>query len=67
MFFPLTAMAPERWLLVQLAVKRRDRAAATRWLDSFVHTWSLGDVLYARRVACLREQLARDQTGECAA
>jgi len=65
MFFPLMAMAPERWLLVQLAVERGDRATAARWLDSFAHTWSLGDVLYTRRVACQRERLARNQTGEC--
>jgi tRNA A-37 threonylcarbamoyl transferase component Bud32 len=66
MFFPLMAMAPERWLLVQLAVARGDRATAARWLDSFAHTWSLGDVLYTRRVACQRERLARNETGECA-
>jgi len=59
MFFPLTTMAPERWLLVKLALGRGDRAAAVRWLDSFANTWSLGDVLYARRARCVRERLAR--------
>ncbi|HVH10222.1 MAG TPA: hypothetical protein VM736_10525, partial [Gemmatimonadales bacterium] len=57
MYYPLAAMAPERWLLVQFARARRDRATATRWLDSFTHTWSLGDALYTQRVACLRDRL----------
>jgi hypothetical protein len=59
MFFPLTAMAPERWLLMEFAVARGDHAAAVRWLDSFANTWSLGDALYARRARCVRERLDR--------
>ena len=58
MFYPLAAMAPERWLLVQLALARGDRAATTRWLASFAHTWSLGDAFYATRVVCLQDRLA---------
>ncbi|HVH09216.1 MAG TPA: protein kinase [Gemmatimonadales bacterium] len=57
MYYPLAAMAPERWLLAQFARARRDRATATRCLDSFTHTWSLGDALYTQRVACLRDRL----------
>ena len=57
MFFPVASMAPQRWQLVELHLARGDRAQAARWLGSFSNTWSLGDVLYAPRVACLRKQL----------
>jgi len=56
-FFPSLAMGPERWLLAELSAAQGDHRRANRWLDSFVNTWSLGDVLYLRRVACVRQQL----------
>jgi tRNA A-37 threonylcarbamoyl transferase component Bud32 len=56
-FYPLLSMAPERMLLAELNLARGDTATARRWLDSFSNAWSFGDVLYARRVACLRRAL----------
>jgi len=57
-FYPLLSMSPERMLLGELNLARGDTATARRWLDSFSNAWSFGDVLYARRVACVRQQLA---------
>ncbi|HEY3221572.1 MAG TPA: serine/threonine-protein kinase [Gemmatimonadales bacterium] len=57
-FYPLLSMGPERMLLAELNLTRGDTATARRWLDSFSNAWSFGDVLYARRVACVRRQLA---------
>ncbi len=56
-FFPLMAMGPERWLLAEISAARGDRRQANRWLASFENVWSLGDVLYLRRVACVRRRL----------
>jgi len=56
-FYPLLSMAPERMLLAELNLARGDTATARRWLDSFSNAWSFGDVLYARRVACVRREL----------
>jgi len=56
-FYPLLSMAPERMLLAELNLTRGDTATARRWLDSFSNAWSFGDVLYARRVACVRREL----------
>ncbi len=56
-FYPLLSMAPERMLLAELSLARGDTATARRWLDSFSNAWSFGDVLYARRVACVRREL----------
>jgi hypothetical protein len=53
-FFPLSAMAPQRLLLAELLVARGDHRRSDRWLDSFSHSWSLGDVLYALRVRQMR-------------
>jgi len=55
-FFPLSTMAPQRLLLAELLAARGDRAGSRQWLDSFVHTWSIGDVLYASRVRRLRSR-----------
>src|SRR6266480_4367620 len=56
-FYPLLSMAPERMLLAELNLARGDTATARRWLDSFSNAWSFGDVLYARRVACVGRAL----------
>src|SRR5438445_9082064 len=44
-FFPLMTMGPERWLLAEITAARGERRRASRWLESFTNTWSLGDVL----------------------
>jgi len=58
-FFPLSAMAPQRLLLAELLAARGERRRSERLLDSFSHSWSLGDVLYATRVKQIRSQLGR--------
>ena len=46
-YFPLTAMAPERLMLVQLLSDRGAAAEARRWHASFTNSWAVGDALYA--------------------
>jgi hypothetical protein len=49
-YYPLTSMAPQRRLLMDLLETRGMRAEARRWRDSFRNSWSLGDVLFAARL-----------------
>jgi hypothetical protein len=58
-FYPLLSMAPQRMLLAELLAARGDAAGARRWLRSFEHSWSLGDLLFARRAASLRARVER--------
>jgi tetratricopeptide (TPR) repeat protein len=53
-FFPLMGMAPQRFLLAQLAARRRDVAEARRWISSFADSWAVADIIYgssARKLA----------------
>jgi hypothetical protein len=49
-YYPLTSMAPQRRLLMDLLETRGARAEARRWRDSFRKSWSTGDVLFAARL-----------------
>jgi hypothetical protein len=46
MFYPLGTMAPERLLLLKLAMATGDEAGARRWASSFFQSLSFGDLLY---------------------
>ncbi|MGH7702711.1 MAG: protein kinase domain-containing protein [Gemmatimonadales bacterium] len=56
-YFPLTAMAPQRFLLAQLFAARGDGRSARRWLDSFSSSSALADALYGPPARRLRSQL----------
>jgi hypothetical protein len=43
---PLTAVGPQRRLLVQLLRARGDSAGAERWRRSFSNSWSVADLFY---------------------
>jgi hypothetical protein len=58
-FNPLRAMAPQRALLAELLLAQgRDTASTRRWVDSFVNTRSIGDLLWADRVRRARTRAA---------
>jgi len=46
-YYPLTSMAPQRRLLADLLRARDQQAESARWRDSFVQSWSPGDLLFA--------------------
>ncbi|MGH7551599.1 MAG: hypothetical protein ACREMQ_01060, partial [Longimicrobiales bacterium] len=48
---PQSDFAPQRMLLARLAQKKRDGARSQRWAQSFSRSWTMGDVLFVRRVA----------------
>ncbi|MGH7498305.1 MAG: protein kinase domain-containing protein [Gemmatimonadales bacterium] len=50
-YYPLTSMAPQRLLLGELLQARGLAADARRWRESFRTSWSIGDVLFAARLA----------------
>ncbi len=56
-YWPLIGMAPERFLLAQLAAGRRDYAESRRWLASLSHGWSVPDIIYAPKARRLEAQL----------
>jgi serine/threonine-protein kinase len=47
-YYPLTSMAPERRLLADLLRARGDATGAKRWYASFLNSWSMGDVFFAK-------------------
>jgi hypothetical protein len=51
-YFPLSAMAPQRLLLAELAAGRAPEQAR-RWFASFTSSWALADVFYAVRLRSL--------------
>lgn len=53
-YFPLSAMAPQRLLLGELLIARGADGQARRWLNSFNNSWSIGDVLYNERLRKFR-------------
>lgn len=50
-YYPLTAMTPQRFLLLELALRRGDRHPARQWFRSFLNPWPImGDALYAPKL-----------------
>jgi tetratricopeptide (TPR) repeat protein len=49
-YFPLSGLAPQRFLLARLLAARGRHESAERWLRSFSNSWAVGDVLFAARV-----------------
>ncbi len=45
-FLPLAGMAPQRFLLAELAVRNGDGNEARRWLSSLTDSWAVSDVVY---------------------
>jgi len=58
-FLPLAGMAPQRFLLADLAFRRRDGTEAKRWLSSLTDSWAVSDVVYGPAARKLGAQLHR--------
>jgi tRNA A-37 threonylcarbamoyl transferase component Bud32/tetratricopeptide (TPR) repeat protein len=58
-FLPLAGMAPQRFLLADLAFRRRDGTEARRWLSSLTDSWAVSDVVYGPAARKLGAQLHR--------
>jgi tetratricopeptide (TPR) repeat protein len=56
-FLPLTGMAPQRFLLAELAARRHDSTEAERWLSTFDDGWAVADILYDPAARRLRAEL----------
>jgi serine/threonine-protein kinase len=56
-FLPLAGMAPQRFLLAELAARRHDSAEAERWLSTFTDGWAVADILYDPAARRLRAEL----------
>ncbi len=58
-YYPMTSMAPQRRLLMDLLEKRGMRVEAKRWRDSFRNSWSVGDILFAARLDSAGSRIGR--------
>ncbi|MBI4545309.1 MAG: hypothetical protein HY703_08950 [Gemmatimonadetes bacterium] len=65
-FFPHSNMAPQRLALAEILTRQGQLRQARRWLDSFAHGWSFGDLLFAARVTELRARLDLQQPSQSA-
>jgi tetratricopeptide (TPR) repeat protein len=46
-FLPFPGMAPQRFLLAELAARRQNTGDARRWLSSLTDSWAVPDIIYA--------------------
>ena len=61
-FIPFAGMAPQRFLLAQIAARRLEPAQTRRWLSSFDEGWAVPDILFhsaARELGAALDQRSR--------
>jgi hypothetical protein len=57
--YPLTAAAPQRFLLMRLLAARGEPAGAERWRRSFSRSWAVADLLYLPALDSLATSASR--------
>jgi len=56
-FLPFAGMAPQRFLLAELAARRQDTDEARRWLASLTDSWAVPDIVYGPAARKLEARL----------
>jgi hypothetical protein len=56
-FLPFAGMAPQRFLLAELAARRQNTSEAKRWLASLTDSWAVPDIVYGPAARKLEAEL----------